>query len=108
MVQHLVARDRPQPAAEGVALLLPPELADVEDQHLEHFLEDVGQAPPLQLPTAAPGVEQGGVERDEATPGARLIGLDAINQTGRRSTGRKVHQPTPRETGSGKPESPPP
>ena len=87
MVADLVARDRPQPAAERVALLLLAEAAEVAGHRPEHVLEDVRGVLRRQVAAAAPVKHQRSVQGTSRSHAAGSSCLDPLQQAPRSPRG---------------------
>src|SRR5690242_8554949 len=99
MVADLVPRDRPEPAAEGVAALRLAEAGDVRRHRLEHLLQDVGDLLLREIPTPTPSIDEGRIQRDQPVPRRRIIRPEPLEQRPGRGRGATGSLPSRYELG---------
>src|SRR5439155_23381745 len=90
-VVNLVAGDRPQPAAEGLAILPSAELANSGGDGEEHFLPDVGRVGVVEVGPAAPAEHYRLVQLRQPPPGRLVPGPRPFEQA---EGGRHVQSTT--------------
>ena len=90
MVVDLVAGDGEQPRPETVAGPVPAEVGQPRQERAEQLLHHIGGILLAQAGAAAPAVQHRPVEADQAAPGVRVVGADAVQQGQGGDGGRPV------------------